>query len=217
MTRNKLAPLVVIVIILLAAVLKAPAMMFLAFIALVFMGVSTVISVSNKPAKQKAIETPAKKFIPGVGVVDWITDPRQLESPKVWNPDTIKRMEIELLDTDCREWRKEGEKVIIAEQEAVRKPPPEPKRPKGHHVTCPCPACREVKVQQALVSGVPASVEEFEVTVAEQIEPVAVYRTFHPGGIIRFPDASRDYFTRYKPKSPTNRIPHYRSQNPGFW
>lgn len=65
----------------------------------------------------KFVAAPKKRILEGVGQIEWITDPRQLEHGRAWNSQQIASAEASLLYCDPREWLLEGEKRALREAE----------------------------------------------------------------------------------------------------
>ena len=189
--NNIRIPLFVLML-LFGIIVKSPAILLIAtFIGLViFLARVGVLSVESK-SKKKAVEAPKVVKIDGVGEVQWVTDPRQLDDKRMWSARELKRMEDQLLDCSTDEWRKEGEKVVLDELEAADKPDTVYER---------------FKAQQRLGKGRTIVTEEnvdYVVRVDEREEPIAyiskgrypqnvianpLNRPYSGGGIIKLAD-----------------------------
>ena len=120
----------ILVVIGLAMIIKAPALLLIALIVTIVLSTITIVNAIGSPKTKRQvtargrqkIDPPKMVNIPGVGQIEWITDPRQLEAGELLGVQELRAAEKLLLDTDPREWRKMGEKVVDDEQEELNKP-----------------------------------------------------------------------------------------------
>lgn len=212
------------VVIFLALLTKAP---FFLMIALVFVIATTTHLATGRPKREVTRgEKPKVVKIAGVGEVEWITDPRQLEAGRLLSVKDLKKLESEVLCSPS-EWIEQGERVATSEDEVASKPEPPPyKQGTSHTVLCRCQKCAENKKTRhghskaiepachecykewrvaygektAMLLAQKAQVVEMveELTVEDRARPVAYYAR---GGIIKPPAP---------PLNPKNPIPHYR-------
>ena len=173
-------------IMLIALAVKSPILLLIAIvIGLGSLFLEGAIAIESKP-KKKALGSPKIVKIDGVGEVQWITDPSQLETQRIWSARELKRMEDQLLDRSTDEWRKEGEKVVLDELEAADKPDP---------------ATPTLKQKQRDRTVVAPRDFEYVVRADEKEEPIAyivnqegrypLTRPYAGGGVITLADRRR--------------------------
>lgn len=182
--------------------LQNPVMLF--FVLMTMVVVFATVKIPNHP-KKKAVGPPKVVKIPGVGSIEWVTDPSQLDHKRLLDGRGIKNLEAEVLCSPS-EWIEMGEKVVIAEEEAANAPEVVSSPVKTpHNIFCTCqkchsadkkthghvnfyePTCNDclMRLQEQLNNwkiGYPSQDTECEeITAADQVEPIAYVR----GGVIK--------------------------------
>jgi hypothetical protein len=204
-----------ILLVLVAIILKAPALMMLVVVASVIVAAASIVSIPNRAKRQSAIGPPKVVNIDGVGEVEWITDPSQLDHKQLLGLRGLRELELEVLRSSPADWIEQGEKVAVSEEEVANRPESTPQsdyqraraRKQGEekrareryrhgHPSAVDPTCHTCLFEQlyssrAMILPNKSYEEVHELTVAEKEAPVAYYTAdgnrYAAGGIVGTP------------------------------